>query len=136
MKQQIKSKVARQCMLLRIHKDDHRFNADIAYDYAQLVVLRQKYVQRKGLEWEDPLSEQDQKDIWHQELHSWFLSERPENCSRTKGQLHSIFRVWLRQSFGEVQAIRDILRNSCCWATWRELQFRQNVMTADPNIKP
>ena len=93
-------------------------------------------VQRKGLDWEDPLSEQDQKNIWMNELHWWFLSERPENCSRTKVQLRSIYRVWLRQSFGDVQAIRDILRNSCCWATWRELAFRQNVMTADPNLKP
>ena len=133
---QIRGLVARQCMLLRIHKDDHRSHADIAFDYAQLVLLRHQYVKRNGLDWEAPLSEQDQKDIWDQELHSWFLSERPESCSRTTRQLHSIFRVWLRQSFGEVQAIRDILRNSCCWATWRELQFRQNVMTADPNIKP
>ena len=108
MKQQIKSKVARQCMLLRIHKDDHRLNADIAYDYAQLVLLRQKYVQRKGLDWEDPLSEQDQKNIWKNELYWLFRSERPEDCCRKERQLHSVFRVWLRASFGNVEAIRDI----------------------------
>ena len=134
--QQIRSLVARQCMLLRIHKDDHRSNADIAFDYSQLVLLRHQYVQRKWLDWEAPLSKQDQINIWRDELYWWFLSERPENCSRTKAQLHSIFRVWLRESFGDVQAIRDILRNPCCWATWREIQFRQNLMTADPNIKP
>jgi hypothetical protein len=133
MKQQIKSKVARQCMLLRIHKDDHRFNADIAYDYAQLVLLRQKYVQRKGLDWEDPLSEQDQKNIWMNELSWLFRSERPEDCCRTERQLHSVFRVWLRASFGNVEAIRDILRKTCSWDTWDEIKSRQNVMTANPN---
>ena len=132
---QIRGLVARQCMLLRIHKDDHRSHADIAFDYAQLVHLRHQYVMRQWLEWEAPLSEQDQIKIWNEELHWWFLSYRPENCRRKKTQLHSIFRVWLRESFGDVQAIRDILRNPCCWATWREIQFRQNLMTADPNIK-
>jgi hypothetical protein len=133
MKQQIRSQVARQCMLLRIHKDDHRFNADIAYDYAQLVLLRHNYVQRKGLDWEAPLSEQDQKNIWMNELYWLFLSERPENCWRTRHQLHSVFRVWQRASFGNVEAIRDILRKTCSWATWREIKSRQNVMTANPN---
>ena len=134
--QQIRSLVARQCMLLRIHKDDHRSNADIAFDYSQLVLLRHQHVQRKWLDWEAPLSKQDQINIWREELYWWFLSERPKNCSnKTKVQLRSIYRVWLRQSFGDVQAIRDILRNSCCWATWREIEFRQNVMTADPNRK-
>ena len=133
--QQIKSLVARQCMLLRIHQDDHRSNADIAFDYSQLVRLRHQYVQRKRLDWEAPLSKKDQINIWKEELYWWFLSERPKNWSKTKVQLHSIYRVWLRQSFGNVQAIRDILRNSCCWATWREIEFRQNVMTADPNRK-
>ena len=133
--QQIRSLVARQCMLLRIHKDDHRSHADIAFDYSQLVLLRHQYVQRKWLDWEAPLSKQDQINIWRDELYWWFLSERPKNWSQAKVQLRSIYRVWLRQSFGDVQAIRDILRNSCCWATWREIEFRQNVMTADPNRK-
>ena len=124
---QIRGLVARQCMQLRIHKDDRRSHADIAFDYAQLVLLRDQYVRRKFLDWEEPLSQQDQIGIWNEDLHWWFLSERPENCKRRKQQLHSIFRVWLRQSFGESQAIRDILRNSCCWATWRELQFRQSA---------
>jgi hypothetical protein len=133
---QIRGLVARQCMQLRIHKDDRRSHADIAFDYAQLVHLRHQYVKRNWLEWEAPLSKQDQINIWNEDLYWWFQSERPENCRRRNQQLHSIFRVWLRQSFGEIQAIRDILRNSCCSATWRELQFRQNLMTADPNIKP
>ena len=123
----IRGLVARQCMELRIHKDDQRSHADIAFDYAQLVLLRDHYVRRKFLDWEEPLSQQDQIGIWNEDLHWWFLSERPDNCKRRKQQLHSIFRVWLRQSFGESQAIRDILRNSCCWATWRELQFRQSA---------
>ena len=133
---QIRGLVARQCMLLRIHKDDHRSHADIAFDYAQLVHLRHQYVKRNWLEWEAPLSKQDQINIWNKDLYWWFLSYRPENCRRKSAQLHSIFRVWLRESFGDVEAIRDILRNPCCWATWHEIQFRQNLMTADPNIKP
>jgi len=87
------------------------------------------------LDWEAPLSKEDQKAIWKEELYRWFMSERPKEWSKTNSQLHSIYRVWLRQSFGDVKAIRDILRNSCCWATWREIEFRQNVMTADPNRK-
>jgi len=123
-------------MQLRIHNDDRRSHADISFDYAQLVLLRDQYVRRKFLKWEEPLSKQDQIGIWTEDLRWWFLSARPENCKKTRRQLHSIYRVWLRQCFGEIDAIRDILRNSCCWATWHELQFRQNLMTADPNIKP
>jgi hypothetical protein len=133
---QIRGLVARQCMLLRIHKDDRRSHADTAFDYAQLVHLRHQYVERNCLEWEAPLSPEDQKKIWKEELYWLFESCRPENCGRTMRQLHSVFRVWQRESFGCVHAIRDILRNPCCWATWREIQFRQNLMTADPNIKP
>jgi len=127
--QQIKSLVPRQCMLLRIHRDDPRYNADIAYDYLQLVRLRHQYVRRKQLDWEAPLSKEDQKAIWKEELYWWFLSERPEETPKTYAQLRAIFRVWQRFSFGNVQAIRDILRNSCCWATWRHIEFLQNVMT-------
>ena len=65
------------------------------------------------------------------ELTWLFRSERPEDCRRTARQLHSVFRVWQRASFGKVEAIRDILKNSCSWATWHEIEFRQNVMTAD-----
>ena len=128
---QIRGLVARQCMLLRIHNDDPRSNADIAFDYSQLLLLRHQYVRRKWLDWEAPLSQQDQKNIWNEDLYWWFLSDRPMDCARSNKKLHSIFRVWLRQSFGHHEAIRDILRNSCCWATWREIEFRQNVMTAD-----
>jgi hypothetical protein len=129
--QQIRSLVARQCMLLRIHKDDHRSNADIAFDYSQLVRLRHQYVQRKWLDWEAPLSEEDMKNIWNEDLHQLFHDDRPRNWTKKKSQLHSIFRVWLRESFGDVKAVRDILRNTCCWATWWEIERRQKVMTAD-----
>ena len=123
----IRGLVARQGMELRTHKDDQRSHADIAFDYAQLVLLRDHYVRRNFLDWEEPWPEHDQKGIWNEDLQWWFRSCRPKNCKRGKQKLHSIFRVWLRECFGETQAIRDILRNSCCWATWRELQSRQSA---------
>ena len=127
----IRSLVARQCMLLRIHKDDLRSTSDIAYDYAQLVLLRHKYVLRNRLDWDEPLSKQDQIKIWDEELHWLFLDERPTSWSRrTTRKLRSIKRVWIRECFGNVRALRAILKNSCSWATWHEIEFRQNVMTA------
>ena len=75
--QKIKSLVARQCMLLRIHNDDLRSNADIAFDYGQLVELRWKYVRRKGLEWDRPLSRYDMGKIFAEDLYDWFMDERP-----------------------------------------------------------
>ena len=128
--QQIRALVARQCMLLKIHRDDPRSNANIAFDYLQLVRLRHKHVQRKQLNWEAPLSEEDIKNIWKEDLHQLFLDERPKNWTKTRSQLHSIFRVWLRESFGNVKAIRDILQNTCSWATWEEIELTQNLMTA------
>ena len=128
--QQIRALVARQCMLLKIHRDDPRSNANIAFDYLQLVRLRHKYVQRKQLNWEAPLSEEDIKNIWQEDLHQLFHDERPKNWTKTRSQLHSIFRVWLRESFGNVKAIRDILRHTCSWATWEEIELTQNLMTA------
>jgi hypothetical protein len=128
--QQIRALVARQCMLLKIHRDDPRSNANIAFDYLQLVRLRHKYVQRKQLNWEAPLSEEDIKNIWKEDIHQLFHDERPKNWTKTRSQLHSIFRVWLRESFGNVKAIRDILRHTCSWATWEEIELTQNLMTA------
>jgi hypothetical protein len=128
--QQIRALVARQCMLLKIHRDDPRSNANIAFDYLQLVRLRHKYVQRKQLNWEAPLSEEDIKNIWKEDIHQLFHDERPKNWTKTRPQLHSIFRVWLRESFGNVTAIRDILRHTCSWATWEEIELTQNLMTA------
>ena len=128
--QQIRALVARQCMLLQIHTDDPRSNANIAFDYLQLVRLRHKYVQRKQLNWEAPLSEEEIKHIWKEDIHQLFHDERPKNWTKTRSQLHSIFRVWLRESFGNVKAIRDILRNTCSWATWEEIELTQNLMTA------
>ena len=127
--QQIRALVARQCMLLKIHRDDPRSNANIAFDYLQLVRLRHKYVQRKQLNWEAPLSEEDIKNIWNEDLHQLFLDERPSALVRGR-KLHSIFRVWLRERFGNVNAIRDILRFTCSWATWEEIELTQNLMTA------
>ena len=128
--QQIRALVARQCMLLKIHRDDPRSNASIAVDYLQLVRLRHKYVQRKQLNWEAPLSEEDIQNIWKEDIHQLFHDERPKNWTKTRSQLHSIFRVWLRNSFGNVKAIRDILRDTCSWATWAEIDLTQNLMTA------
>ena len=96
--QKIKSLVARQCMLLRIHNDDPRSNADIAFDYWQLVELRWKYVRRKGLEWDRPLSRYDMGKIFAADLYDWFMDERPQDPPswQNKQKLHSIFHVWQR----------------------------------------
>ena len=44
----------------------------IAIGYLQLVRLRHKYVQRKQLNWEALLSEEDIKNIWKEDLHQLF----------------------------------------------------------------
>ena len=128
--QKIKSLVARQCMLLRIHNDDPRSNADIAFDYGQLVELRWKYVRRKGLEWDRPLSRYDMGKIFTEDLYDWFMDECPQDHRRSiiSKKLHSIFHVWQREFFGNKLAIRDILQQPCCWQTWTEIRARQTIM--------
>ena len=128
--QKIKSLVARQCMLLRIHNDDPRSNADIAFDYLQLVELRWENVRRKGLEWDRPLSRYDMGKISIEDLYDWFMDERPQDppSLQNKQKLHSIFHVRQRELVGNKLAIRDILQQPCCWQTWNEIRARQTIM--------
>ena len=113
-----------------VHNDDLRSDADIAFDYGQLVELRWKYVRRKGLEWDRPLSHCDMKNIFAEDLYGWFMDERPQDPPSWHNQqkLHSIFYVWQRDFFGNQRAIRDILQQPCCWQTWNKIQARQTIM--------
>jgi hypothetical protein len=129
--------VARQIMLMRIHKDDPRSNGDIAHDVLQLVQLRSNFVRKHNLSWWKPLSYEQFQIIWNEDLWQLFLEELPEQDESvhpaikkrsTKRQLHSIFRVWMRKRFGHVAGLRDTLKHPCSWESYDELKYRQNVM--------
>ena len=126
--------VARQLMLMRIHKDDPRSNGGIAYDVLQLVHLRHKFVRKHDLCWWSPLSREQMRTIWNRDLMELFEEQQAEigrPWKQQKKRPHSIFRVWLRQCFGHVAGIRDTLKQPCCWQTYEELKYRQNVMIVD-----
>ena len=122
--------VARQLMLMRIHQDDPRSNGDIAYDVEQLVRLRDQFVREHNLCWWTPLSPDQMKTIFNDDLKALFAADRDETVQPWKKQkvAHSIFRVWLRERFGHIDGIRATLKEPCCWTTYRELEYRQNEM--------
>ena len=128
--------VAWHLMVMRIHKDDLRSNGDLAYDVLQFAHLR-KNVRKHSLCWWTPLSPEQMSTIWTHDLMELFCEQTGETGRPWKQQkiarrhLHSIFRVWLRQRFGHVRGVRDILQQSCGWRIYEELEYRQNVMIVD-----
>ena len=128
----IAATVARQLMETRIHKDDPRSDEQVAYDVVQLVWIRESFVRRHGLNWWEPLSPENTRTMWNEDLRALFLEDRGDDDSQPPWKRfkfdHNVFRVWLRERFGNVRAIRKILQEPMDWNTFRELQRRENMM--------
>ena len=61
--------------------------------------------------WEAPLSQQDQKNIWHQELYWWFLSERSEKFKQFETFCETVVvgPHGANSSFAKVRTCGDVL---------------------------
>ncbi len=112
--------VARQLMLMRIHKDDPRLVGNIARDVAELVRLRHHFVRKHKVCWWTCLSRDQMSTLFNVDLTALYVAEYEEigRLFKRLKNSHSIFRIWSRDRFGHIKGIRTILQEACSWNTY------------------
>ena len=122
-------------MRLRVHPGDQRPTTSLAAVVLEFLSIRKSFLESLGedLTQDACISDSLAEKMWNEDLKERFLQDmhdHPEDDERTtkrrRTEIHSRFKVWVRDFFGAKKTVETILQRglepeamryvqTCCW---------------------